>query len=778
MRLRLLSLAAVIALLAGITASLQAQKSVTIMQLQTVSRDSLLRLDTLQGATGAGTLDNTPYWHNSNTLADTVVVTGILTVAPGTLTYTLNRYNIYIQDTTTGQVFAGLNVLTNDTSAAAQLTGINALDSGYVVQVTGRVLEYGSQNNSLTEMYAYSTSAPVFTAPVAVNVLDIRSRPAPFEVTVDSFAVGTKPMPSRGEKYEGMYVIIRNVTVVAVDQGSGRFTFADANNNQMTMYDGSGWYTYRTHKFTGTNPSTYVAPPVGTTLSYIRGVIVVQSKSGTCGDYQIMPMYPGPHQKAGSTYAGDIVVNKYSPSITDFTRKPSPMKSTDSVHVTFNAADLNNGGVAPDSVFFNYKVGRLVTNYTKIKLTGTGNLFSFTIPPAAKDSMVSYYAEAYAGGVYGTAPDVTVPKYYVVRDNGYSIYDIQYTPYVNGLPGFLGDTLTVGGIITADTTDIKVFYTGRPDLWMASKSGAWNGIAIWADNAAIGVDTLQHGDSVVVTGIVYDTGSETSIKVLQCQFITRGGAGKVPAPTTVAWQSSPYLDYALGAEYSDGTPAAEQYEGVLIKITGPTNTPVLYQRNADDVSNGANSCFGEFFITSSMSSIYGLRVDDNGMNNYYADTNSYYRSTRFAIDHPGLDGMTQKTILIPQGKRLSFIQGIFAYNHSNYKLEPRTNADFGVITSVLSEDPTAVVKGYELTQNYPNPFNPTTNIRYSIPNAGHVSLKIYNMLGQVVETLVDNDQAQGAYVVSFDAARLSTGVYFYRIESGSFSTVKKMILLK
>ena len=85
---------------------------------------------------------------------------------------------------------------------------------------------------------------------------------------------------------------------------------------------------------------------------------------------------------------------------------------------------------------------------------------------------------------------------------------------------------------------------------------------------------------------------------------------------------------------------------------------------------------------------------------------------------------------------------------------------------------------YSLSQNFPNPFNPTTSIRYGIPNDGTVSLKIYNTLGQEVATLVNQYQARGFYTVPFNASRLASGMYIYRLQSGSYTSVKKMMLLK
>jgi hypothetical protein len=85
---------------------------------------------------------------------------------------------------------------------------------------------------------------------------------------------------------------------------------------------------------------------------------------------------------------------------------------------------------------------------------------------------------------------------------------------------------------------------------------------------------------------------------------------------------------------------------------------------------------------------------------------------------------------------------------------------------------------YQLYQNYPNPFNPSTLISYQIPVSGNVTLKIYDALGKEISTLVDENKPAGNYVFDFDASILPSGIYFYRIQAGSFDDTKKMILLK
>ena len=90
----------------------------------------------------------------------------------------------------------------------------------------------------------------------------------------------------------------------------------------------------------------------------------------------------------------------------------------------------------------------------------------------------------------------------------------------------------------------------------------------------------------------------------------------------------------------------------------------------------------------------------------------------------------------------------------------------------------AVVTEYALHQNYPNPFNPSTEIVYDVLDLTHVTLKIYNVMGQEVATLVNQNKNMGRYAVTFDATGLTSGIYFYTITMGDFAATKKMLLVQ
>ena len=89
-----------------------------------------------------------------------------------------------------------------------------------------------------------------------------------------------------------------------------------------------------------------------------------------------------------------------------------------------------------------------------------------------------------------------------------------------------------------------------------------------------------------------------------------------------------------------------------------------------------------------------------------------------------------------------------------------------------------IPQSFQLFQNYPNPFNPTTTIKYQIPEHNFVSIKVFDILGKEIETLVNEEKSKGTYEISWNADYLPSGIYFYQLKSGKYIETKKMLLLK
>ncbi len=127
------------------------------------------------------------------------------------------------------------------------------------------------------------------------------------------------------------------------------------------------------------------------------------------------------------------------------------------------------------------------------------------------------------------------------------------------------------------------------------------------------------------------------------------------------------------------------------------------------------------------------------------------------------------------GNKLYVMETGLNYNNNSPKLyEITLPEDNSTAVNTRNNNP----YNFKLYQNYPNPFNPTTTIGYSVPNASHVTLKVFNLLGEEVATLVNEEKSAGKYEVRFNGSNLASGVYIYKIQAGNFWDTKKFVLLK
>jgi hypothetical protein len=132
----------------------------------------------------------------------------------------------------------------------------------------------------------------------------------------------------------------------------------------------------------------------------------------------------------------------------------------------------------------------------------------------------------------------------------------------------------------------------------------------------------------------------------------------------------------------------------------------------------------------------------------------------------------------PNGKAWAPRMGT-PHDPSSYKV----TLDFSDVKEIQGSDDEVRPSQFHLSQNYPNPFNPVTNFQFTLSKSGHVKIDIFNIVGQRVRTLVDKDMKPGVYVADWDGKdengnSVSSGIYFYRMQAGEFSNMKKMVLLK
>ncbi len=282
-----------------------------------------------------------------------------------------------------------------------------------------------------------------------------------------------------------------------------------------------------------------------------------------------------------------------------------------------------------------------------------------------------------------------------------------------------------------------------------------------------------------------------------------------PLPPNGGWEEGPHgANYEYTFTGNDSTLAPRFFDG----ITGVLKTPVTVVLSVD-MHGAINALTGKpfsnmdsVFIGGSeppLSWLYGqawvdtmhaLRLYDDGTHGDLVAGDSIYSGT-FTFPAGSVNKIwVMYSVFRESGGTIEQNEQNTSDNFDNHEIYLPDSAgtapirfqankfgdylDSVQVVTGISRIPNVVPTAFSLEQNYPNPFNPSTVIRYSVPQNSQVSLKIYNVLGQEVATLYNGMQRAGTYEDAFNASRLASGVYFYALHAGSFSAVKKMLLLK
>ncbi|MCX7611538.1 MAG: T9SS type A sorting domain-containing protein [Ignavibacterium sp.] len=679
-------------------------------------------------------------------VGDTVQVTGVVMV-PAVVNPTFDRrpimwagarWQTYLRDTNyTSNAWAGINIIQNDTSAAAQGTLMDLIDTAQVVTITGVVAEFGTAGQTGTQ-----TQINVLTNPLRpVQFLGSKpNRGQPVEVTIAQLNNGQAANLLSGEKYEGMYVIIRNVTTSdrnTSTSSSTPFAINDANGNKIFVHDQSGYFTRRTHKLREWEP-----PLDGTTIQYIRGVIGQFSSSASLPTrYVIRPIYPD-----------DLLIGQSPAAISNVRRNLDVVGRNQAVTITATIVDNDPGGqVVEAKIRYRVNGGNLID----LPMTaGLNNLWSATIPGVNQDSaLVDFYIWARDNdGMISLNPvDTLRNKYfYLVLNRPLRIQDVQYSPFGSGFSGYNNYRVTISGVVTADTSDLQ--GDGNQisrRVHIQNGTGPWSGITV----AGLAADALRRGQNVTISGLIRESNNNTVIDSIT-SIVVNSSNNPLPDFATVSTADIGTLP--------NGTISAEQWESVLIKYLNVRVT----NENADGQPGphgGGNSNFGEILVADNSNA--NTRVELQEGNHPYHNL--------WAANLDSIPG----NIRIRLHNTFTELRGILFFSFSNYKLVPRKVDDFvGFSNNVERLD--LVADNFSLSQNYPNPFNPITTIEYTIPNDGFVELKVFDILGREVKSLVNMNQSAGNYKVIFDASSLPSGVYIYQINVNNFQATKKMILMK
>ena len=365
-------------------------------------------------------------------------------------------------------------------------------------------------------------------------------------------------------------------------------------------------------------------------------------------------------------------------------------------------------------------------------------------------------ADLYAGGEFTTAGGVNAN--YIAKWNGssWSALGSGMDATVNALTVHGTDLYAGGNFGTAGGASANAIAQWNGSSWSTLGSGMNGGVAalvvlgtdLYAGGAfstAGGVSASRiakwNGSSWSALGSGMD-GSVLALAVIGTDLYAGGGfttAGGVSANYVAKWDGSSWFALSSGMGAQIGGYA--QLEGLAVIGTD------LYA--------------GGLFITAGGVSANNIaKWNGSSWSALGSGTNTVTR----ALAAIGTD--------LYAGGAFTTAGGVSA----NYV------AKWGCIPIPVSVDEdrsgNALPQLFRLEQSYPNPFNPTTTISYQIPVAEHVSLKVYDMLGREVSTLVNENKLPGKYKVKFDASKLSSGIYFYQLKAGEFTQTKKLVFLK
>lgn len=691
----LLSFLAAMLIISSINTFAQTYPEVSIRDIQYQNPDSLLAIGD----------------RPSPLRGDTVIVEGIVMNPSytGTVT-TLNSGApaVFLTDTTFDD-YSGILVRYPNGSS----TAFNSILTGTVAKFKGVVTEF----NVTTQFDLIEFDGSTIT--------DFVDKPAPKLLTLDSLSLlGSREGNILAEKWEGMYVEVRNVTTTEPGAiGNGSFVVFDGNNTQVVVGNQSRYFLNRT------------PPQAGTVMEYVRGYI--QNRINFGGLSMMMIIMP--------VDSSDVKVAQFPPLITNIVRDPVLVQPGQNVTVTAKIKDPD-GTVANAKLFWRKNSG--VNN--EVAMTSINDSTYQAIIPSQPDScVVDFFLQATdnQNNVATTPSDTLRNRYfYLVLGRPLTIQDVQYSPFGSGFSAYNNYEVTVSGIVTADTSDIPL----GPQVMIQNGTGPWSGIRINGTE----VLNLNKGDLVTVTGTVTENFSVTNIIGINSpsNIVPVSTGNPLPAPQAL---STADINFK-----TSGTISAEQWESVLIKYVDVTVTDENADGGAGPNVTG-NSNFGEILVADT--SLSNTRIELQDGNHQY---HNFWEAPLEFVPTRVLAGHAMDELI-----------GILYYSFGNYKLIPRTDADFVNYTTDVKEGLNTVYS-YELVQNFPNPFNPATTINFSIQKEGMVTLKVYNILGQEVATLVNEFKNAGAHTINFDASKLSSGIYLYRIDSNGFTQTKKMMLIK
>ncbi len=600
--------------------------------------------------------------------------------------------------------------------------GFTQLQQGQYVELQGTVSYFQGEIQLLVDTNVSPVilglnvpiAPPVPIAPDSVNL--------PGQLTHDL---------QKGDKWQGSFVMMRNLTVTNVQTNPLRITATDPNNNQVLIFG----------EFKGL---TNLYPP-NTFLDSVKGIILHYWPGTGTPTYELCPWHDS------LMYIGDPV-----PNVSNLTRSPVCPNSTSNVTISVNAFSPSASDPITEVRLF-YAIGNSTT-YTAVPMSQvpSTNTYQATIPAQSQGTYVHYFVRAYDQSGDSVRLPRFEPQSYRVNDAGCRITDIQYViPSVlyaynpNARRDYLGSgynglqVTDVPGIVTASQnpsdTSLGYVYIQQP--------GATQWAGIWVRGS--GLDNLRVGDSVKVDVATVD--EYFGLTNLRDAQVTRIG----PAQSTIQPVILP-----LNVIYGDTQYAAtEPYESMLIRFRHDNPGQPLYVV-AHKIPGAPSQHQGDYRVGMDKNDpARGIRVlAGRQTNNIFSSLNVSYVNDSVWASQDGLINTDIPLCIVADSTELDSIQGILTYQWNFVKLLPRNNRDFWNVrgTNCASRSSHLASSLSRDVVVWPNPFQQVLMVE--VPASwGKVRVELLSAQGQRIEAR----EVTGS--IQWSLPELPQGLYFLQV---------------
>ncbi len=591
---------------------------VSIEDIQTVTQNALGNCD-----------DQTFYLGDTVIIRAKVVMDGNLAVPSGVGNPNGHK-NFWLQQGN-GGAYKGIDVFNLSSMSVSE--DPHNLIAGDSVEILGYIDDYNGETEIVplegSSITLLGQGQPIY--PVQVDIADLND-------------IERNNLLETGEQWEGTYVEIVGATVASLDFFSGgtrvSFNIEDQFGNLLGVSD-----RFLVQKLPGEG-GNFVAPNVGDQLDTIRGVIA-HSKNNCPGfngrGYELYPFQES-----------DYVYGASAPRIFNIARTPLVPNSTQDVTVTADITD-NDGVIVSASL--SYATGSTGGSFSSVPMTFvSGETFTATIPAQADGTLIRWYISATDDSAQVTQLPNNDPNtntyLYRVRNNGLSIFDVQYTPYANGISPYLGESVSVEGVVTSsvnstDTGDLGYVYI--------QQENQLNFAGLWLQQGST-ISQLERGQKVEVEGVVSENFGMTALTDIASVNVT--GTGSI---------NPIVLNPDSFSVYNGAT--QEQFEGMLVRFENPSVGDKIYvvEQNADAVTSNN---YAEYRVgTDVFNPNSGVRV----IAGRSAGNSSLYVS--YINDSLWVNNLSVDPYVVDYGHSMQSISGIFYYSFGSMKLLPRNNHD-------------------------------------------------------------------------------------------------------